>query len=101
MSGVPDYVVSLNGQACWIEFKRLYNRDIILRPLQRVWMKRELKHNTSVYVAWWDDEPCIMSASTLLKLEPEEKRGKLYYNVCNHIHTVYGFNNITERLFRC
>jgi hypothetical protein len=80
-SGVPDYALSHNGDMCWIEFKRLYGCDIILRPLQRVWMLRELKHNTRVFVAWWEDGPVLVRANYFLELPFEEKRGKLYYDV--------------------
>jgi hypothetical protein len=98
-SGVPDYVASRSGQLCWIEFKRLYNCDIIVRPLQRNWMIREVRHNPNVWVAWWDDGPVIIRADLLLKLNGVEKNGKIYYDVVDNATCVTGWDNVDKHLF--
>lgn len=98
-SGVPDVSVSRNGQACWIEFKRLYDCVIIVRPLQRNWMIRELRHNTRVYVAWWDQGPVVIRADHLMKLEPKEKGGKLHYDVVDQACCVTGWKAVDSLLF--
>ena len=98
-SGVPDYVVSRNGHMHWIEFKRLYGYDIILRPLQRNWMVRELRHNQHVWVAWWDDGPVVINAEILLQGEAKEKGGKLYYDVSDCPHIWFTWAEINQVLF--
>ena len=98
-SGVPDYVASVNGHMCWIEFKRLYGCDIILRPLQRTWMVRELRHNGRVVVAYWDEGPTVILARHLMNMEPTEKGGKLYYDVLDYATAIRGFEDIHKYLF--
>ena len=99
-SGVPDYVAARNGKMYWVEFKRLYGCDIIVRPLQRTWMIRELRHNTRTCVAWWDQGPVVLLSRHLMDINPVEKGGKLHYNVADHPHNVYGFLAIDKLLFK-
>lgn len=99
-SGVPDYSASRNGHMCWIEFKRLYGCDIIVRPLQRNWMVREVRHNTRVFVAWWDEGPVILQAELLVSMDATMKGGKLHYAVDDHPLAVRGWDNIDDILFK-
>ena len=99
-SGVPDTMASRNGHMCWIEFKRLYNRDIILRPLQITWMIRELRHNGRICVAWWDQGPVVLIAEHLIKMDSKQKGGKLYYDVVDHPCCIHGWDNIDNYLFK-
>jgi hypothetical protein len=97
-SGVPDYVASRNGVMCWIEFKRLYNRDIIVRPLQRNWFARERRHNLNACLAWWDDGPVICMVDEFTTAKPKEKGGKLYYDT-DQLIVVSGWMEIDNQLF--
>ena len=98
-SGVPDALLSNKGKMCWIEFKRLYGCDIILRPSQHVWIYKELRHNGRIMIAWWDNGPVAMPARALYTMNPEKKRGKLYYDVKNSEHGIRGYINIANYIF--
>lgn len=97
-SGMPDYIVSRNGHMCWIEFKRLYGRDIIVRPLQRNWIIREVRHNGQVVVAYWDDGPAVIIGRSIVTGEHREKGGKLYYNV-DQFDVIDNWSDIDYYLF--
>jgi hypothetical protein len=99
-SGVPDVLASRNGYMAWIEFKRNYRGDIILRPLQRVWAEREIRHNPSVYIMFHEDEPIVIPFKCMSPLDPVIKGGKLHYRLYDLEHAyIVGWEEIDQELF--
>lgn len=98
-SGTPDTVVSFDGAMAWIEFKTIHNRDIIVRPLQRNFIKKEFRVGGRVYISWHGEtEPCMIRGETILEIDYKLKGGKLHYPV-KELYPMYrGWDEIFSEL---
>lgn len=102
-AGIPDTAVAVAGHVWWIELKTLYRRDTIyLRPAQRIWLIREVRHCTMNGICYAvDDEPHFVMGTDVAK-SGEFKlagKGRLAYKINQWEDvSIKGWEQVTDLL---